>query len=147
MKPITYSLQFRGQALERDGRLVKQGRSPGCSLVTKLTQAGVESRYLWAPDDNEALFESLLAFTGPETFEEEATTVFARSHALRARAQGRISASPDVHLRQGAALWEVTGGEGQFERASGRIASQFFLSDTGDLTEHQLGVIFTRDRP
>jgi hypothetical protein len=142
MRPITYSLQFRGQAIEREGGLLRQGRSPGCSLVTSLTSAGVEARFVWAPDDDEALFESILAFTGAESFEEEGTMIFARGHVLRARGRGRLSASPDPHLRQGTVVWEVAGGEGRFDGASGRITSNFFLSDTGELTENQLGVIF-----
>lgn len=36
----------------------------------------------------------------------------------------------------------VAGDEGQFEGANGRITSNFFLSDTGELTENQLGVMF-----
>jgi hypothetical protein len=142
MRPITYSLQFRGQAIEREGGLMRQGRSPGCSLVTSLTSAGVKARFVWASDDHEALFESILAFTGADSFEEDGTIVFARGHVLLARGLGRLAASPDPHLRQGTALWEVVGGEGQFEGASGRITSNFFLSNTGELTENQLGVIF-----
>jgi hypothetical protein len=40
----------------------------------------------------------------------------------------------------------VETGEGQFARASGRITSNFFLSDTGELTDNQIGVIFVNGR-
>ena len=39
---------------------------------------------------------------------------------------------------------EVVGGTGQFEAASGRIVSNFVVSDTGDLTDNQLGLVFLR---
>jgi hypothetical protein len=151
IKPITYSLQFRGQAVERAGALLKQSRAPGCSLVSSLTPAGIEARFVWAAGDEEALFESLLAFTGADRFEEQGTIVFACGHALHAHGEGRLAASADPHLSHGTVVWEVAGGEGQFDGASGRITSNFLLSDTGDVTEHHLGVIFapsgTRDRP
>ena len=36
----------------------------------------------------------------------------------------------------------MDGGAGAFDGASGRIVSNFLLSETGDLTDHQLGVLF-----
>jgi hypothetical protein len=143
MRPITYSLQFRGQAVELYRGLRKQGRAPGCALVTSLTPGGLEARYVWACDDDEALFESTLAFTGDSSFEELGTIHFARGHALHLRGVGELAASPDPHLRQGTVAWEVTGGEGAFAGARGRVTSNVLLSDTGDLTESQLGVVFT----
>ena len=142
MKPITYSLQFRGQVSELENGLSKQASAPGCALVTSLSHEGVASSFVWAPGDEEALFESTLAFTGDDGFEECGTIVFSRGHTLRAHGRGRLAQSVDEHLRHGAVVWTVVGGEGQFAGASGRITSNFFLSDTGDLTENQLGVVF-----
>jgi hypothetical protein len=143
MKPITYSLQFRGQATHVEGGLRKEASAPTCALLTNLTPDGVEGHYVWAPDDDEAFFVSTLAFTEGDSFEEKGRIVFSRGNTLRIRGRGQLGASPDPHLRQGTVVWEVTGGEGQFDGASGRITSNFFLSDTSDLTENQLGVIFT----
>jgi len=36
----------------------------------------------------------------------------------------------------------IDGGAGAFEGATGRIVSNFLLSETGDLTDNQLGVLF-----
>jgi hypothetical protein len=143
MKPITYSLQFRGLAAELEGGLRKQASAPGCALVTSLTHEGVAGSFVWAPGQEEAFLESTLAFTDRETFEEQGTIVFAHGHALHVRGPGRLAASPDPHLRHGTVTWEIVGGDGQFEGASGRITSNFLVSDTGDLTENQLGVVFT----
>ena len=41
-------------------------------------------------------------------------------------------------------MWRVDGGEGQFAGASGYITSNFTLSDTGDVTDNQFGVIFVK---
>jgi hypothetical protein len=142
MKPVTYSLQFRGQATQLDSGLRKEASAPTCALMTSLTPEGVEGRYVSAPGDDEAFFASTLSFTERGSFEEEGTIVFSRGNTVRIRGQGKLSASPDPHLCHGTVVWEVAGGEGQFEGASGRITSNFFLSDTGDLTENQLGVIF-----
>jgi hypothetical protein len=38
----------------------------------------------------------------------------------------------------------VIGGSGQFEGATGKITSNFVLSDTGELTDNQLGMLFLR---
>ncbi|HET9244110.1 MAG TPA: hypothetical protein VFN99_11790 [Gaiella sp.] len=146
MKPITYSLQFRGQATEYEGGLRKYGRAPGCSLETSLTPEGIDAHYRWASDDIEALFESALVFTAAGIFVERGTIFFMRGHALRLSGRGDLAPSPDPHLRQGTVVWEVAGGEGDFLGARGRVTSNFFLSDTGDLTENQLGVVFV-DRP
>jgi hypothetical protein len=145
MKPITYSLQFRGQVSEAGGRLRKEARAPGCSLVTRLTPTGVEGHFVWSPDDGEVLFESTLTFTGAARFEEQGTMFFAGRHALHIRGRGELGRSADPDLRQGAVLWIVEGGEGRFSHASGRVTSNFLLSDTGDLTEDQLGVVFAND--
>jgi hypothetical protein len=51
----------------------------------------------------------------------------------------------DPHLRQGTAARAVDGGAGVLAGATGRIVSNFLLPDTGDLTDHQLGVVFLRD--
>jgi hypothetical protein len=146
MRPITYALQFRGQADELEGGLRNQARAPGCALVTSLTPEGVDGGFVWAPGAEEAYFESALTVTDEESFEGRGTILFSRGHALHVRGRGQFTPSPDPHLRQGTVVWEVAGGEGQFEGASGRITSNFFLSDTGDLTDNQLGVIFADGR-
>jgi hypothetical protein len=146
MKPITYSLQFRGQTTHLEEGLRKEASAPTCALMTSLTPNGVEGHYVWALGDDEAFFASTLALTDGDCFEEEGTIVFSRGNNVRVRGRGQIAASPDPHLLQGAVIWDVSSGEGQFEGASGRIASNFFLSDTGDLTDNQLGVIFINGR-
>ena len=142
MKPITYSLQFRGQIARLGGDLRKQARAPGGALVTSLTADGPSGRVVWAPEDEEALLESTLGFRDEVRFEEAGTIVFALGNVLRIRGRGRLAPSADPDLRQGTVVWSIEGGAGHLEGASGLITSNLLLSATGDLTENQLGVIF-----
>ena len=144
MKPVTYSLQFRGQAEELAPGLRKHGWAPGCALVTKLTLDGLEACHVWAADEDEALLESILVFTSRNRFREDATITFARGHTLRLRGRGQLAGSVDPDLRHGTVVLEVAGGAGRFAGATGRVTSNFFLSATGDLTENQLVVIFAK---
>lgn len=143
MKPITFSLQFRGQVAQSGEGLRKQASAPGCALVTSLTAEGPDGHFVWAPGDEEALLESTLAFRDERRFEEVGTIVFALDNSLRIRGRGRLAPSADPDLRQGTVVWSIDGGDGHFDGATGLITSNFLLSATGDLTENQLAVVFT----
>jgi hypothetical protein len=142
VKPITFSLQFRGQVAQSGEGLRKQASAPGCALVTSLTAEGPDGHFVWARGDEEALLESMLAFRDERRFEEVGTIVFALGNSLRIRGSGRLAPSADPDLRQGTVVWTIEGGDGHFEGASGLITSNFLLSATGDLTENQLGIVF-----
>jgi hypothetical protein len=142
VKPITFSLQFRGQIAQLAEGLRKQASAPGCALVTRLTPEGPDARFVWAPGDEEAVLESTLAFLDECRFDELGTIVFALGNSLRIRGNGRLAPSADPDLRQGTVVWTIEGGDGHFEGASGLITSNFLLSATGDLTENQLGIVF-----
>lgn len=58
---------------------------------------------------------------------------------------GRLADSADKHLRHGTAVLHVLGGTGQFEGASGRLTCNFVVSDTGEFTDAQLGMVFLAD--
>ena len=57
--------------------------------------------------------------------------------------EGTLAPSAHPGLRHGAVGWELDGGAGAFEGASGRIVSNFLLSNRRP-TDHQLGVLFRR---
>ena len=40
--------------------------------------------------------------------------------------------------------WEIDGGAGAFADATGRIVSNFLVSAAGELTDHELGVVFVQ---
>ena len=66
---------------------------------------------------------------------------------FRSLGSGRIDPSPEPGLRHGTAVLEVWGGTGRFDGAHGRITSNFVVSDDGEITDHQLGVVFVAARP
>lgn len=142
MKPVTYSLQFRGVASTvAPGVVSLRASAPAGALTTTLDEAGVRGRFEPAPGD-EALLEARMVIA-EDTFEATGSINFGTGHALRFHTRdGRLEPTPDAHLRQGTGTAEVEGGIGQFANASGRITSNFFISDTGELTDHQLGLVF-----
>jgi hypothetical protein len=146
MRPITFSLQFRGVADEHDGGLRKYARAPGCALVTSLID-GLAGHYVWSENESEAVFESTLAFVDETSFRESATIRLPRGEGLRLDGRGVLAASPDPQLRHGIVVWEIVGGDGRLAGTCGRVTSNFLLSETGDLTETQLGVMFTNGAP
>jgi hypothetical protein len=146
MKPILFSLQFRGRARPlRSDRLRFTLSAPSSAVLTTVGPHGI-SGAIEEVAGAEARLESDVAFGGP-TFEDAGTIDFGRGHMLRFRsaAAGCLTASPDANLRHGASVREVKGGAGQFEGATGFITSNFLLSDTGEVTDNGLGLIFIRE--
>jgi hypothetical protein len=123
--------------------LVARASAPSCLLVTTLSPAGVTGRFEPAAGE-EAVLEWRLVLDEFDTFDEAGSIAFGPEHVVRFRTvgAGRLARSADPDLRHGAAVWEIEDGEGQFERASGRITSNFVLSDTGEVTDNHFGLIF-----
>jgi hypothetical protein len=148
MKPIIYSLQFRGRASSvRSDVLTFRLSAPSSAFLTTVGHDGVRGSI----EDlvgREALFESELMLDVPSAFREAGTVDFGRGNLVRFRsvANGTLTTCPDPNLRRGAIVAEVQGGEGQFAAAEGFITSNFLVSDTGEVTDNQLGLIFVEDR-
>jgi hypothetical protein len=145
---LTYALEFRGEARE-DGRgMSMRASAPPCSHVTRLANEGVDSRFVYDDGVEEAFMESRLTLNGEGTFSAAVVVDFGHGHGLRLRTvdDGRLVGSADENLSHGTATFEVVDGSGQFEGATGRITSNFVVSDTGDLTDNQVGVVFVRPR-
>jgi hypothetical protein len=144
LTPISYALQFRGQAFEGGpGALNATTRAPSCAVRTMLDDDGVHARYE-AFDGGCAVCRSRVVLAGERAFEETGSISFGNGNTLyfHTIGQGMIGSSPDPELRHGSCVREVVGGEGQFARAEGRITSNFLLSETGEITDTQVGVIF-----
>ena len=141
-------MQFRGDASAfAPGVLRLASTAPSGALLTTIDGDGVHGRFEPAPGE-EATFRSQLLFADATSFEESGTIVFGAGHALHLHSVGSgvLGPSPDPHLRHGTVMWRVAKGEGQFKNASGRITSTFIVSDTGELTDNQIGVIFVNRR-
>lgn len=113
--------------------------------MTEIDAEGVHGR-LEPREGAEAHLECRLTFLDDDRFEEVGTISFGNGNTLRFRSAGAgtLGASADPGLRHGAVAWDVDGGAGSLAGATGRIVSNFLLSDTGDLTDHHLGVLFLR---
>lgn len=130
--PLPYSLEFRGHATPV---------SPGVLL----TRASAQNELF--ESGGEALLEGRVSLVDDTGFELAATISFGNGTALRFRSLGRgtIGVSPEPGLRVGTAVCEIDGGSGRLEGVSGRIASSFVLSETGELTDRQLGFVWTQE--
>jgi len=144
LQPIAYSLQFRGRVASLSSRVLEQrATAPSQVLITTVDANGLAG-HVQPGEGEEALLVSRLALADDGSFDQSGTIEFAPGHVLAFRSVGaaRLGRSPDPHLRHGAAIWEVEGGEGQFHGARGRITSNFFVSDTDELTDNHFGLIF-----
>jgi hypothetical protein len=91
-----------------------------------------------------ARLESEMVFADATTFREHGTIVFGPDSELRFRTlgTGHLAPSASPGLRHGTVIWELDGGSGRLAGASGRITSNFTLTDDGDVADEQLGLIF-----
>lgn len=147
MHPVAFSMQFRGHSTGLSpGVLTARATAPSSALVTRISGDGVHGSFERV-DGDEAHLECRLTFLDDTRFDEVGTISFGNGNTLRFRSigEGTITPSGNPHLRQGTAAWHIDGGAGVFAGATGRIVSNFLLSETGDLTDHQLGVVFLRD--
>jgi hypothetical protein len=144
MHPVSFSMQFRGHAtLLSPGVLAARASAPSGGLLTRIDGTGVHGTFE-AVEGDEALLERRLTFLDGTRFDEVGTISFGNGNALRFRSldTGKLAPSADPELRQGTVAWAVEEGAGAFAGASGRIVSNFLVSETGELTDHELGILF-----
>jgi hypothetical protein len=147
MSPAAFSIHFRGHSTRLSpGVLTARATAPSGAFVTRIDASGVHGR-LEPSEGDEAHLECRLTFLDDSRFEEVGTISFGNGNTLRFRTvgEGTLTQSGTPGLCHGVSSWDVDGGAGVFAGASGRIVSNFLLSETGDLTDHQLGVLFLRD--
>src|SRR4051812_26537101 len=100
MKPLVYSMQFRGETTPFAPGIVNAAlTAPSGALLTTIDSDGLHGRFQPAPGQ-EATFRSRLRFANPDSFEESGTIVFGAGHALHLRSvsSGVLGPSPDPHL-------------------------------------------------
>ncbi len=128
MHTLPFSLELRGHATPV---------SPGV-LLTRAS--GVHGLF---GGDGEALLEGRLSLLGETAFELAATIGLGDGSAIRLRTvePGCFGESERPGLRAGTAICEIDRGSGRLAGATGRIVSSFLLSETGELTDTQAGVV------
>jgi hypothetical protein len=148
MKPITYSLQFRGRASSTGpDRMRFRLTAPSSALVTSLCPDGVHGAFEDVAG-GDATLEAELSLREHLAFDDAGTIEFGHGNSVRFRSLGlgRLVECPDRNLRHGTVVCQVEGGNGQFARAEGLITSNFLVSDTGEVTDNHLGLIFVHER-
>jgi hypothetical protein len=148
MKQIIYVMQFGGKAAPgASANVLKASTSASSNTVTTLVGKDSVQGKIEPVAGGTAQFESEVTITGDTSFLEKGTIRFGdgnnRLH-FSTVGPGYLGDSADAKLKSGAVMWRVDGGEGQFAGASGYITSNFTLSDTGDVTDNQFGVIFVK---
>jgi hypothetical protein len=94
-----------------------------------------------------AWFESEVRLSGKHAFTETGTISFGDdNHELRFSTvgEGHMGPSADDRYSAGTVTWKVEGGDGQFDGASGYITSNFLVTEDGEVTDYQFGVIFLK---
>jgi len=148
MAQIIFNLQFRGTAAPggESGVMKATTSATSCKMETIIGPDGVKGTFSPA-EGGLAYFESEVRISAPDTFTESGTISFGEgddSLRFTTIGQGHMGPSADPKHMHGAVIWRVEGGEGQFEGATGLITSNFILSDTGDVVDHQFGLIFVK---
>ncbi len=145
MKQILYAMQFKGKAGPGAAANVMKA-STSASSTTITTEIGAEGvRGIIQPAaGGKAEFESEVTLAGETSFLEKGSIRFGDGNRLQFSTieHGYLGDSADPKLKAGAVMWRVDGGEGQFAGATGFITSNFTLSDAGEITDNQFGVIF-----
>jgi hypothetical protein len=147
MKQVIYAMQFKGKAGPgMAANVLKASTSASSSTITSVVDAqGVQGKIEPAPG-GKAEFESEVTVTGDTSFSEKGSIRFGDGNRLHFSSieHGYLGDSAEPKLKSGAVMWRVESGEGQFAGATGYITSNFTLSDTGEVTDNQFGVIFVK---
>jgi hypothetical protein len=158
MRQIVYTMQFKGEVrpVGTSPNVMKVTTvAASCICIAAMGPHGVQAT-IESAAGQQATFESEVTFlggfesseatsAGEGGFKETGMITFGEGeHRLRFSTigQGYIGPSAEPNLRQGAVMWQVEGGEGQFKGAQGLITSNFTISAAGDVTDHHTGVIF-----
>lgn len=145
MRELIYAMRFSGQAepVGEVGNVLKAATSaPSSTLTNTVGPAGL-SGTLTPSLGSAATFVSEVTFTGETSFQESGTIGFGDGHRVHFSTvgSGYLSPSADPGRKQGAVMWRVNGGDGQFAEATGLITSNFFVDDTLGIVDHHFGVL------
>ncbi len=146
MRQLVYAMRFAGRATPAGpdgGVLAMAATAPSTTLTATVGPAGLVAT-LEPAAGGEAAFASEVTFTGATSFQEVGTITFGAGNVLRfaTLGGGYLGPGPNPALRQGAAVWRVAGGEGQFARASGLIVANVVVGKDLAMVGHHFGVLF-----
>jgi hypothetical protein len=148
MRHIIFTMQFKGAATPgaEPGVMKVTTTATSCAVRTVVGADGVNGAFEPA-EGGLAYFESEVRTAAAEGFDENGAITFGDGdHTLRFSTvgQGYLARNAETNTMAGAVAWRVTGGEGQFDGATGLITSNFLVSEKGEVTDYQFGVIFVK---
>jgi hypothetical protein len=136
VQSITFALLLEGQAVRVDGdRLWVESRQSGdlaCACPHELGRIG----------EGSACCRRQFELWDDGSFVQTGELDFGAGDAVTFRARGSLGGSPDPERKHGTAVLEITGGRGRLVGARGYVTSNFLLADSGELRDHQLGLLF-----
>ncbi len=146
MRQVLYAMRFVGRATpigEVGAALRITSMAPSAALSAIVGPDGLRGTISPLPG-GEATFTSEVIVTAAETFLEIGAITFGAENRLRLTTvgSGYLGSSADPALQQGAVIWRVEEGAGQFAGASGLICANVLLRDDGQIVAHHLGLIF-----
>ena len=146
VRQVLYAMRFEGRAspVGAAGSAMQiMTMAPSSALSAIIGPDGLQSAINTLPG-GEATFTSEVTLTTAETFLEIGAVTFGDGHRLRLTTvgSGYLGSSADPALQQGAVIWRIEGGDGQFARASGLICANVLLGDNGQIVVYHLGLIF-----
>ncbi|HUS08725.1 MAG TPA: hypothetical protein VMZ52_20645 [Bryobacteraceae bacterium] len=149
MQQIVYAMQFKGQAVPGggpSGPMEVESTAVSSSITSVINSGGLTGGFDPAAAAA-AIFRSEVTLKSESTFTEAGSITFGSGdHRLRFSTvgEGWLAPGPQPSIKQGTVTWKVEGGEGQFEGAAGLITSNFTLSDTGEVHDYHLGILYIR---
>ncbi len=148
MREIIYCMQFKGTATPggETGVMKATTSATSCSIKTVIGPDGVTGTFIPA-EGGLAYFESQVRMTGADTFQEDGSITFGEeddSLKFSTVGQGYIGPQAGSTTMAGAVSWKVESGEGQFQDATGLITSNFSVDASGQVIDHQFGVIYVK---
>ena len=105
---------------------------------------------LQSSTDNQVRFEARTTDSDNGSFQATGRICFGGSqHVLHISTlgQGQLLDVPDLQSQQGAIAFQVNGGTGVFERATGTIATNFLVNEQGDYHDAHTASLFLQGQP
>lgn len=128
MAEIVYATEMRGSGAPVEGR---EG-------VVRAATSGV------GPNGEGIIFESEVVMSDDGFTESGSITLNGRgSVTFDTVGIGQLGPSPVEGVMHGIVMWNVTGGDGEFEGATGKITSNFTFSGEGEVVDNQYVRIYT----
>jgi hypothetical protein len=149
VRELVFALEFRGRAGPVPGlpsQRHARSTAPSQSLRAILTAGGVEASMEPLPGDTAELDSRVERFPDG-SFVEDGRISYGRAGTVTFGTIGRgiVGPSPIAGWTYGAAIWNVTGGDGYFIAARGIITSSFEVSPDGDVIDHHVARIYIQD--